>query len=120
MPGNDSWRDLVVWQRAHEACLAAYRLTAAFPAEQRFGLAAQLRSSARSVPTNIAEGKGRATNADVLHFLIIARGSVDETRYHLLLARDLGCFPPTAHDDIAARYEEISKMLNGLIRTLRA
>lgn len=118
MPGSDSWRDLQVWQRAHQACLAVYRASAPFPAEERFGLVAQLRDAARSVPTNIAEGKGRATNADFRHFLIIARGSLEETRYHLLLARDLGYLSPSSHNTLESEYAEISRMLNALVRSL--
>lgn len=118
MPGNDSWRDLQVWAKAHDACLLVYRETKGFPAEERFGLTAQLRDSARSVPTNIAEGKGRATNADFRHFLIIARGSTEETRYHLLLARDLDYLTPTTYEVLENTYTEISRMLNALIRSL--
>lgn len=118
MPGNDSWRDLQVWQRSHQACLAVYRASAPFPAEERYGLVSQLRDAARSLPTNIAEGKGRATNADFRHFLIIARGSLEETRYHLLLARDLGYLQPSVYDPLESEYAEISRMLNALIRSL--
>jgi len=118
MPGNDSWRNLQVWAKAHEACLLVYRNTAAFPAEERYGLTAQLRGSAHSVPTNIAEGKGRATVADFRHFLIIARGSLEETRYHLLLARDLDYLNAATYQKLGSSYEEISKMLNAFIRSL--
>jgi four helix bundle protein len=118
MPGNDSWRDLQVWQKAHAACLAVYRLTAAFPPEERYGLGSQLRRSSSSVPANIAEGKGRATNADFRHFLIISRGSLEETRYHLLLAHDLGYLNPAVHEATEAAYTEVSRMLNALIRSL--
>jgi four helix bundle protein len=118
MPGNDSWRDLQVWQKAHTACLSVYRLTTAFPAEERYGLGSQLRRASSSVPANIAEGKGRATNADFRHFLIIARGSLEETRYHLLLAGDLGYLTPAAYESAEAAYTEVSRMLNALIRSL--
>jgi len=118
MPGNDSWRDLQVWAKAHEACLLVYRNTAGFPVEERYGLTAQMRDSARSVPTNIAEGKGRATTADFRHFLIIARGSLEETRYHLLLARDLDYLATDVYQQLESSYEEVSKMLNAFIRSL--
>jgi four helix bundle protein len=118
MPGNDSWHDLQVWQKAHAACLAVYRLTTAFPAEERYGLGSQLRRSSSSIPANIAEGKGRATNADFRHFLIIARGSLEETRYHLLLTHDLGYLNSAAYESTEAAYTEISRMLNALIRSL--
>ena len=118
MPGNDSWRDLQVWAKAHAACLQVYRDTKGFPREERFGLTAQLRDSARSVPTNIAEGKGRATNPDFRHFLIIARGSLEETRYHLFLAHDLVYLARPAYDTLESAYTEVPRMLNSLIRSL--
>ena len=118
MPGNDGWRDLLVWQKAHSACLSVYRLTGLFPSEERYGLGSQLRRSASSVPANIAEGKGRATNADFRHFLIIARGSLEETRYHLLLARDLGYLASETYDSTEATLTEVSRMLNALIRSV--
>ncbi len=118
MAGNDSWRDLQVWQKSHAACLSIYRHTVSFPPEERFGLTAQLRGSARSIPTNIAEGKGRATNNDYRHFLIIARGSLEETRYHLLLSRDLSYLSDPDYTQLESTYTEISRMLNALIRSL--
>lgn len=116
---HDSWHKLVVWQKAHAAVLEVYACTKAFPADERFRLTDQLCRAASSIPTNIAEGKGRQSPAEFRQFLIIARGSTEETRYLLLLAKDLGILPPVAHAHLEASYTEISKMLNGLLRHLR-
>jgi four helix bundle protein len=115
----ESWRDLLVWQKAHAATLEVYRLTKVFPADERFRLTDQLCRAAASVPTNIAEGKGRSSAAEFRQFLIIARGSTEETRYLLLLAKDLGFLPASEHAQLESLYTEVSKMLNALLRTLR-
>lgn len=115
----DSWRDLLVWQKAHAAVLDVYHITKNFPADERFRLTDQLCRAAASVPTNIAEGKGRGSAAEFRQFLIIARGSIEETRYLLLLARDLGLLPPEAHTRLESNYTEISKMTNALLRALK-
>ena len=80
--------DLKVWHEAHKLTLAVYRASAAFPREERYGLTAQMRRSAVSVPSNIAEGCGRR-GADFGRFMQIAMGSACELEYQLLLARDL-------------------------------
>ena len=115
----ESWQELLVWQKAHAAVLEVYRTTQTFPPDERFRLTDQLCRAATSISTNIAEGKGRHTSADFRHFLVIARGSTEETRYLLLLARDLGYLTPDRYIDLSSTYTEISKMLNGLLKTLR-
>lgn len=116
----ESWRDLLVWQKAHAAALEVYRVTRGFPAEERFRLTDQLCRAATSVPTNIAEGKGRGSMAEFRQFLTISRGSIEETRYLLLLAKDLEFLAPASHASLESRYTEISKMTNSLIRSLRS
>lgn len=115
----ESWRDLVVWQKAHAAALDVYRVTKFFPPDERFRLTDQLCRAAASVPTNIAEGKGRGSLAEFRQFLIIARGSTEETRYLLLLARDLGVLSLENHSQLESIYTEISKMTNALLRSLK-
>jgi four helix bundle protein len=80
------FRDLRVWVLAHEVTLAVYRITAAFPREELFGLTSQIRRSAASIPANLAEGCGRNGNAEFARFCSIAMGSASELDYHLLLA----------------------------------
>ena len=116
----ESWRDLLVWQKAHAATREVYRITAAFPPDERYRLTDQLCRAAASVPTNIAEGKGRGSLAEFRQFLIIARGSTEETRYLLLLAKDLGLLSAEAHTQLEASYTEVSKMTNALLRSLKS
>ena len=113
----ESWRDLLVWQKAHAAALEVYRQTKNFPPEERYHLTNQLRRAAVSVPTNIAEGKGRGSLAEFCQFLVIARGSIEETRYLLLLAKDLGFLPMESSTNVESLYTEISKMTNALLRS---
>ena len=114
-----SWHDLLVWQKAHAATLEVYRITKAFPPDERYRLTDQLCRAAASVPTNIAEGKGRGSLAEFRQFLIIARGSIEETRYLLLLAKDLGLLIREAHTQLEAKFTEVSKMTNALLRSLK-
>lgn len=85
-----SFRDLVVWQKAHELVLAVYKLTERFPKTEIYGLVSQIRRSAVSVPANIAEGFKKRGQADKARYLNIAQASMEETRYYLILAQDLG------------------------------
>jgi four helix bundle protein len=113
-----SWQDLAVWQKAHSAVVEVYRVSKGFPSDERFRLIDQLCRAAASIPTNIAEGKGRGSAAEFRQFLLIARGSTEETRYLLLLAKDLGFLGEAEHAQMESRYTEVSKMLNGLLRHL--
>ena len=113
------FEDLEVWQQAHGLVLDIYRVTGAFPNTERFRLTDQLCRSAASIPANIAEGKGRDSNREFLRFLIIARGSLEETKYHLLLARDLHYLSETDYNKLLDGYNAAGKMLNGLINKVR-
>lgn len=97
------FRELKVWQKAHEATLDVYRATKDFPREEQFGLTAQVRRSAESIAANIAEGCGRDGDAEFARFLQIALGSASETEYHLLLAKDLGLLPVSEHERIGGK-----------------
>jgi len=90
-------------------------MTKNFPAEERYRLADQLCRSAASIPANIVEGKGRRSQKDFLRFLTVARGSVEETKYHLLLARDLGYITSESYAELMSGYDDVGKMLNGLM-----
>jgi four helix bundle protein len=83
------FRQLKVWAKSHELALSIYRVTNDFPREERYGLTSQIRRSTTSIPTNIAEGCGRNTDADFARFLQMAMGSANETEYQLLLSHDL-------------------------------
>ena len=110
-----NFRDLVVWDKAHQLVLDVYRATATFPTDERFGLVSQLRRSAASIPANIAEGCGRHGNGDFHRFLQVAMGSASETEYHLLLARDLQYLPSGKYDHLREQICEVKRMLAGLI-----
>ncbi len=112
------FRNLKVWQRAHGLTLDVYRATRAFPVEERLGLLSQTRRAAASIPTNIAEGGGRGSNADFRRFLLIANGSACELDYLLLLAADLGYIPPTTTPALQTTVAEVKRILTALIRSL--
>ena len=112
------FREIKVWQKAHKFALEIYRSTQGFPAEERFGLTSQLRKSATSVPTNIAEGCGRSSEKDFARFLSIAAGSISEAEYQVLLAQDLGYISTDVHHQLDVQANEIKRMLNSFIRTL--
>ena len=84
-----TFEDLVVWQKAHQFVLAVYRLSRIFPRSETYGLSSQFRRAAVSIAANIAEGFRKRGKADKLRFLNIAQGSLEESRYYLILAQDL-------------------------------
>lgn len=105
-----SFRELLVWQKAHQFVLEVYRLTRRFPADERFGLTAQLRRAAISVPANIAEGFPKRSTSDKARFFNIAQGSLEECHYYLLLAQDLGYGDCSG---LLAQYDEVGRLLHG-------
>jgi four helix bundle protein len=114
------FKTLTVWQRAHQVTLQVFRVTSAFPKEERFGLVRQLRRASASVPANIAEGCGRLSDRDFKRFLGMAMGSASELEYHLLLAYDLGMLDGRLHDEISSGVVEGKRMLAALIGRLGA
>ncbi len=109
------WKDLIVWQKAHQFVLETYMATNQFPETERFGLVQQLRRSASSVAANIVEGKSKRTEKEFSSFLYTARGSLEEARYHFLLAKDLGYIPSDKFEMLEKMAAEISYLLNRLI-----
>lgn len=114
------FRELKVWQKAHQLTLTVYQLTAAFPREELYGLTSQLRRSCSSIPANLAEGCGRNGDAEFARFCSIAMGSASEVEYHLLLARDLKLIPPKDYEAMAQRVTELKRMLTALFQKLTA
>ncbi len=115
---ESSFENLKVWQKSHALTIKIYKLSNSFPIEEKYRLTDQLCRSASSIPANIAEGKGRYHKKEFRHFLYIARGSLEETKYHLILARDLDYISHTKYNELLTLIKEIGKMLNGLIKTL--
>jgi four helix bundle protein len=116
-PPARSFRDLRVWQKAHEFVLAVCRYSESFPEREKYGLAHQLRRAAVSIPANIAEGFGKRSRAEKARFLNIAEGSVEECRYYLILSQDLGY---GESESLTATLEETSKLLNAYARAILA
>ncbi len=114
------FKELTVWQKAHEMTLNIYRATNSFPKEESYGLTSQIRRAAGSVPANIAEGCGRNSDAELAHFFQVAAGSSSEVEYHLLLARDLGFIDDQKHQELSSQIIEIKKMLYAFLKKLRA
>ena len=108
-----TFRDLLVWQKGHALALRVYLSTAGFPKSEQFGLSAQMRRAAVSVPANIAEAFGRSTRPEKARLLNIAQGSLEELRYYLVLSGDLG-YP--AGPGLADAAEEVGRMLDAYRR----
>jgi four helix bundle protein len=106
------FEDLVVWQKAHQFVLGVYAAAEQYPRHESFGLTAQLRRAAVSVPANIAEGFRRRGYADKVRFLNIAQGSLEECRYYLILSRDLKYCQP---DALVSQADEVSRLLDAYV-----
>jgi four helix bundle protein len=115
-----NFRDLQVWQRSMRLAREIYLATGDFPPSEAFGLTNQIRRAASSIPANIAEGQGRGTDRSFALFIRQARGSLLELETHVELAQSLGWLSPDRSQQILQEAREITRMLNGLLRTLRA
>jgi four helix bundle protein len=115
----NSFTELTVWQRAHELVLLVYKLTASFPRSELFGVVSQLRRASASVPANIAEGFGRRTTKELLRSLQIAAGELEETRYFLILSRDLGYIAAPRFEEGRMLCDSVGQLMNALGRSLK-
>ncbi len=113
------FKDLKIWQEAYRLSLAVYKITAKFPTEEKFSLVDQLRRSSISVAANIAESAGRYHGKDKINLLIIARGSICETRSHLLIALGLKYLSKEKSEELENDYEILSKQTNSFIGFLK-
>ena len=114
-----SYRDLLVWQRAIELAVLAYRFSERFPRSETYGLMSQLRRAGVSVPSNIAEGYGRNSRKEYVQFLSIAQGSLKEFETQAILAQRLNYATPSQTERLLSDSEILGKMLTNLIRSLR-
>ena len=114
------FRDLKVWAKAHELALTVYRATSGFPKEELYGLTSQIRRASVSVPTSIAEGCGRGSDADFARFLQIAMGSASEVEYLLLLAHDLKFIDDSVYGVLNLNAVEVKKMIASFIGKLKS
>lgn len=113
------FKELEIWKRSHKLTIDIYRATQKFPKEELYGLTSQIRRAASSIPTNIAEGCGRRTNAELANFLNIASGSASEVEYELLLARDMDYINDVQYQLFAKEVREIRSMLSAYMTKVR-
>lgn len=116
---SGTYRDLKVWQAAMEMVQEVYRLTQAFPRQETYGLIIQLRRAAVSIASNIAEGKGRSSDKELLHFLSNAKGSLFEVETQIMIADGLGYLTRPQCEDFLSRSAEVGRLLNGLMKAFR-
>ena len=114
------FRKLIVWEKAHQLTLKIYKVTEEFPREELYGLTSQIRRACVSIPTNIAEGCVRSSDADFSRFLYIALGSTSELEYLMLLSMDLKIIKNELHIELNNEINEIKKMLISMIQKLKA
>lgn len=107
--------DLEVWKKAHQLVLDVYKLTSSFPPEEKYGITSQLQRAVTSITANIAEGHSRYHFRDRIKFYYNARGSISEVQNFLIIARDLEFISENVFSQIFPRFDEVRKMLNGLI-----
>ncbi len=112
------FRQLKVWEKAHNLTLRIYGVTRTFPKEELYGLTSQMRRASSSIAANIAEGCGRKTDADFCRFLVVDLGSATELEYHLLLSHDLKLLIDVEYDSLQQELTETKKMLNAFIKKL--
>lgn len=112
--------NLEVWKLAHQLTLNVYKISKNFPSSEIYGLTSQLRRSSSSIPTNIIEGQGRQYQKEFIQFLYVAKGSLDETNYHLYLAKDLTYISKEEYDELYVTCTRIKMMLYKLIKSLKS
>ena len=114
-----SYRDLRVWQQAMELVVETYKQTRDFPKTEIYGLTSQMRRAAVSIPSNIAEGKGRSTDRDRAHFFCHARGSLLELETQILIAQRLAYLARAQADGLLNVSAHLGRMLNALVQSLK-
>lgn len=119
-PKITDFKDLVVWRKAHQLAINIYKTTENFPKSEQFGLTNQVRRASVSVASNIAEGFGRRTTADRVHFYDMARGSLHETQAQLLIAKDVGFLSEGLYTGLDEMGTECHKLLTGLINKTKS
>jgi len=109
----NTFKDLIVWQKAHEFVLEIYGITQSFPKEELFGVVNQIRRAAVSVPANLVEGRKKETIRHQLSFINISEGSLEEVKYYLILSKDLNYIGEEKYKLLFKKAEEIGKLING-------
>ena len=114
------FKKLQVWQKSHKLTLHIYESTKIFPSTERYGLTDQIRRASVSIPSNIAEGCGRDSTAELIRFFHIAMGSASEVEYQLLLAHDLDYLKTEDYQQLQIEIIEIKRMMTGFVKKLKA
>lgn len=114
-----SFRDLVVWQKSVDLVTEIYRLSKKFPKEEVFGLTSQIRRAAVSIPSNIAEGRGKSSKGEFQQFLHHSRGSLAEVETQIIIAQNLGYLPAAEAEPVMGSIAEIGRLLHGLLTSLK-
>lgn len=117
---ENKFEKLEVWKEAHKLVLTVYKETKSFPSEERFRLVDQLCRAASSVPANIVEGNSRNSPKEYKQFVYQAKGSLEEVKYHLLLAKDLGYLNEKSYGGMIDLANKIGMLITGLIRYLKS
>jgi four helix bundle protein len=120
MMSEQSYRDLIAWQKAIDLVESVYRTTIGWPKEELYGLTNQVRRAAVSVPANVAEGQGRNSPREFLHHLSIATGSLHEVETHLLISLRLRYIDEASYEMLLCQTAEVGRLLHGLMRRLRS
>lgn len=117
---SKSFKELIVWQKAHQLVLDTYELTKSFPKEELFGLTSQMRRAAVSFPANIAEGYRKRGKADKARFMNISEGSLDELTYYFILSKDLNYISQNQYEELNIKCNEVSKLLFAYAAAIRS
>jgi len=114
-----SFRDLVVWQKGMDLVTEIYRLSQKFPKDEVFGLTSQIRRAAVSIPSNIAEGRGKSSKGEFQQFLHHSRGSLAEVETQITIARNLGYLNAAETEPVMEIIAEVGRLLHGLLTSLK-
>ncbi|NDV69654.1 four helix bundle protein [Dysgonomonas sp. 25] len=112
-------KDLIVWKKGIDLVKSAYECTSRFPQSEQFGLTSQIRRCAVSIPSNIAEGCGRNSDKELIHFLYIALGSASELETQIIISVELGFMPQEQSDNIHQQVNEMVRMISSLIKSIK-
>jgi four helix bundle protein len=113
-----SFRDLIVWQKAHQFVLVIYSVTKQFPREEIFALTSQVRRAAISIAANISEGHKKKTIPNQLNYINISEGSLEEVKYYLILAKDLNYYDQTTFERLNNSADEVGRLINGYEKSI--
>ena len=119
MANSKTFREVMAWKRAHEFVLAFYKTKTMFPDDEKFALVPQFQRAAVSIAANIAEGYKKLSKADKLRFFNIAQGSLEECRYYIILSHDVGYYSKETANDMWAKIEEASTVLNAYCKAVK-